>query len=126
MSLNYQLSDIADFKTVCFKDGYMIPTTKALCFLSLSCLYGTITEKNYEEVFQRIRVYERAIGAFHHDEKGPVYITLADVKMHIGLVLNVATETAAKFDKKMMRILRAEAREEMLRQGLFKAETVPA
>lgn len=84
--------------------------TFAFCFLSQSVMMGDITEKNYKEVYLRWYMIERASGARLQTATGePRYITLEDVKAHIGLKVNVAIESKAKFKNNLMRILREDA-----------------
>jgi hypothetical protein len=62
MSLNYDLSKIADHKKLCFtkvKGGFKIhPLTEALIFSTMFADMGKITEKNAREFATRLRAYE--------------------------------------------------------------------
>jgi len=132
MSLDYRLSDIDDYQNLCWlptgkvkKDGnpelYMNPVTHALIFLQMPILMGRITEKNYVEVFRRISMYEQCMGAFVSTNKGGYFITLQDVKDHIGLWTNVFEDTFPKFKKELMMRLERYAADE-IRSQLSKME----
>jgi hypothetical protein len=112
MSLNYELGEIPNYKEVCFYDvkddegkpaRRMKGVTESLIWLTIPCLFGVITEKNHVEIYRRIHAYEHARGAMRFDKEGnPVYVTLADVKAHIGLRTNVSTESEAAFKRELL------------------------
>jgi len=108
MSLNWNLKAVKDSDSFCFitafadGDGYkrgdriFNPLTKSLIFVTMSLDIGEITEKNYVEFFQRLRLYEDLFGQiirFGGDQwDGPERTSLDDVRRHIGLTTNVTTK----------------------------------
>lgn len=74
----------------------------ALIYTTLSVGMGEITEKNYKRFAARCRLYETLFGTLMHFLKKPVFITLADVKMFIGLKTNVGYETDAQWGKRVL------------------------
>lgn len=108
MSLNYELGKIKDWKTVTrataehddpgrgYKKGdeIMSPVTNTLIWCTLGIGMGEITEENVYEFYGRLRIQEALNGAYlrYHEEGGGIrdeYITLEQVKAHIGLTTNV-------------------------------------
>lgn len=121
MALNWQLDKIANYKQLCWKgegqEQRMNAVTNALIWLQIPILMGEITEKNHVEVFKRISMYEKTQGAFvRYHTTGDYFITLKDVKEHIGLKTNVREETFAKFKKELMIRIEREANDDVRRQ----------
>lgn len=118
MSLNWELSAIENWKELCFlpDDGGMKPKTYGLLMMSMCCGYSRITEKNYVDVFQRVQIYETTRGVFAQNSEGPMPVTLADVKAHIGLHVNATPRTVKQFNDNLMRVLWADAQHETRRQ----------
>lgn len=118
MALIWNLDGIKDWETVCITKGEgQKPKTYALIMLSMSCGYGNITEKNYVEIFERVQIYETMRGVFCQNAEGPMPITLADVRAHIGLYVNVSWATKTAFDKNLMRVMWDEAKWESRKQA---------
>jgi len=117
MSLNYDLSKIADHKKLCFtkvKGGFKIhPLTEALIFFTMFADMGKITAKNAREFAARLRAYELANGPMliYGKKKGkqpeePRYICEGDVREHIGLETNVfPMASRIKYTKKLGRMV---------------------
>lgn len=82
--------------------------TKAIALLTMPVGIGRITEKNYEEFFRRASAYESAVGAFITNWTGKEFVdepvTLADVKLRIGLWSNASPLTRAAFDRGLKQI----------------------
>jgi hypothetical protein len=100
MSLDFYLTDIKDYKTLCWiddpLDNVLNPVTDRLVWGCMAIGIGIITEKTYEEWYIRYRVW----CWIRHIEVG---ITLADVRAHIGLRTNVfPKETRNQFNKRHM------------------------
>jgi hypothetical protein len=109
MSLDYDLTKIADSDNVCFvkvKGGVRIrPLTEALIFFTVVADIGKITEKNAREFATRLRAYELVCGAICASDNEELTPESA-VRAHIGLETNVfPTGSRLKFGKKLARVL---------------------
>ena len=77
---------------------------------------GEITESNWEEFWTRLRLCEMAIGCFTSDgTDNRRFIAPNEVKAHIGLRANVTPISRSKFNHKVVRWLREDAKK-VLRQ----------
>lgn len=110
MSLNWNIQNINDYKHVCYytkDDGTEIlhPTTDAIIWLTLIIGIGTITEKNVDTFYSRVRAYELMRGAMLYDNMSrPDYIEYEDIIAHIGLVTNSSKSTDAQFRRHLMQM----------------------
>lgn len=91
----------------------MSVTTHCLIFASMNVGMRQITEANWEEFYTRLSTVEQVFGAFRQNEEGPAYFTPEDVKAHIGLSTNVGDESKAKFNAKVARWHRENARKSL-------------
>ena len=119
MSLDWNVAKVADYETLCWvehPDGSRTvnPVTEALVFYTLNVGMGAITAKNAEEFYFRVHQAETMFGAVLN-EWGPedeqprqVFISLDDVKAHIGLATNASNLTKSAFDKRLRERLRSE------------------
>jgi hypothetical protein len=100
MSLNWNLSEIKEYKEVCWStdnagDKRLNRVTDTLVWATMFVDLGEITEQNAPQFYARVHFLEIIQGgAFLYDpgEDGKPedrYITLADVEAHIGLSTNV-------------------------------------
>lgn len=110
MSLNYDLKNVADFKTKCFykgrTDGRLQPVTQALVFATMAVDLGAITEKNVNEWRWRLE-FLRSIGHgdwVYENDKSRSF-TSDEVRAHIGLRTNVCDTKRPAFMKRWMREL---------------------
>jgi hypothetical protein len=72
---------------------------------------GEITESNWEEFWTRLNLCEKAIGCFTSDgTDNKRFITPDEVKAHIGLRANVVPISRSKFNHKVVRWLREDAK----------------
>ena len=149
MSLDFNLTKIKDYKTVCYQefkgtreemearmqaqtffsgwrwsdDGQSLirlhPTTEALIFSTMTIMIGEITEKNWKDVLLRLRMYESTFEALRlqGEEREPVFFTAEEVKAHIGLKVNVKTESTAKFNGNMVRVIREQAQRSLAKEA---------
>lgn len=112
MSLNWDLTAIADNEKVCWienTDGTVAlnPVTNALIWASLMTNIGEITDKTAPEVYARAHMYEQVHGAwlsrYQDGERIERPFTKEDVRQHIGLKTNVwPMETRAKWLKRIL------------------------
>ena len=104
MALNWNVSKVENFKTVCYNaDGKVNGVTETLIWATMIIGMNGITEKNAEEFFFRISMREKLHGALRRDWSGEnpvdVFVTWDEVKTHIGLGTNATNMTRAKFIK---------------------------
>ena len=97
MSLNYDLSHIANWQELLDSSGCTAPTTEAVIFLTLFVGMNEITERNMVEFACRVHLFETFGDPLLKGPNGPVRLTLADVQRHIGLRTNANTLTRARF-----------------------------
>ena len=97
MSLNYDLSHIANWQELLDSSGCTTPTTEAVIFLTLFVGINEITEKNAVEFACRVHLFETFGDPLLKGPNGPVRLTLADIQRHIGLKTNATTLTRARF-----------------------------
>jgi len=72
---------------------------------------GEITESNWEEFWTRLRLCEMTIGCFTSDgTDNKRFITPDEVKAHIGLMINISPISRSKFNHKVVRWLREDAK----------------
>jgi len=115
MSLNWNVSKIADSNTVCFQhytengepQRRMTQSTELLIFTTMVVGFGRITESNYKEFFKRVALFERLHGAVRvkKDCRGKFVddpYTLEDIRQHIGLTTNVSEEKPAAWRKRII------------------------
>lgn len=87
MSLNWDVSKVKDWKD-------LDPTLRdTIIWATLVVDLGEITEKNWEEFYIRVHVWEGFLGAFLVGPDGPVPIKPDQVKRMIGMNTNVGNKT---------------------------------
>lgn len=120
MSINWDVSKIEDFEKK-FPDHVDADGTKhwngkfdCIIYYAWFTEFGAITEKNYEELYTRILMWDTVNGCLSQvveDGKATDYpLTLQDVKDAIGLWINVNYETMAHYQKKLSKALLEEAK----------------
>ena len=100
MSLNFSVKNIKDYdEHFTYKnDTQWHPLTETIAFISIPLMMNEITEKNYKEWYKRAHIWEHCIGAMRKRENGEeVYLTLKEVKSHIGFSVNVGPESFTAF-----------------------------
>ena len=115
MSLNWNVSKIADNNAVCFRhfeeDGEpqreLKQTTELLIYTTMVVGFGRITENNYKEFYKRVALFERLRGAVRvkKGDSGKFVddpYTLEDIRQHIGLTTNVSEEKPAAWRKRII------------------------
>ena len=117
MALHFDFGKVADYQRLTtdpLDENRWHPVADALVWLSLSCGYNHITEKNYKDIAKRIALYQMAGGAYfsYYEGEGDsknrvsIYITEEDVRRFIGMHTNASTKTAAQFNKLLIAIMR--------------------
>ena len=126
MALNWDISKVKDFKTVCWiktgevdEDGDELvrinPITDTLIWGLLEIGVGKITEANWPEVWMRLAMADGADGEgrlyeFDSDNKRVTRsLTMEEVHAHVGLCTNISYETPAVFYKKMKEKVKRQA-----------------
>lgn len=122
MSLNWDISKIANKDTVCFRqnadEGRVLRgLTERLIWGTLAVDLGRITKQNIVEWEERLQM----LGRVYQDDAW-TSITRAQLREHIGLETNVITQTRAAFMKKMSKALQREAREAAVRACIATAQ----
>lgn len=115
MSLNWNVSNIADSNAVCFRhfeeDGEpqreLKQSTHQLIFLTMVVGMGRITESNYKEFYKRVALFERLHGCVQvvfavRGKFVDAPYTLEDIRQHIGLTTNVSEEKPAAWRKRII------------------------
>jgi len=116
MSLNWDLTNVKDYEKLCYIELDEIneetgkpycqlqPLTNALIWAGIPVGLNGITEDNYVEWWHRLAALQSWHGAYLMDADGnDKVITLADVKAHIGLDVNVGTECIEYWWQKSVR-----------------------
>lgn len=91
MSLDYQLTDIPDYKAVCFVEEKMRGTTECIIFGTMAAGIGA-TAEHPDEFVWRVMFYEQLNGALGMGPDGPIPLPEEEIRKHIGLRTNVAYE----------------------------------
>lgn len=113
MSLDWNVSKVANMESVCFlhdaegKRTGINPITETLIFLTMIVDMGDFTTATEAQMFfARVNLYERLFGAMRYQaaEEGPdtpLFITYADVEAHRGLRTNVSKKSQTVWLKRM-------------------------
>lgn len=128
MSLNWNLGRIKDWETVCqvvadtddrmngvkAGDELLAPVTRSLIWATMAVDLGSITEANAGEFFARLRTIEATGDAFlrraERQDDPANWITLAEVRAHIGLSTNVTTQRAGAWWKRTAERMEGDAK----------------
>lgn len=100
MSLNWNLTAIADYETLCFigegEERRLNPVTDALIWYTLTVDIGQLTEKSFEEFFARMVIYDALRGPLLWEAGGYRSITREELRQHIGLNTNASFKVGAR------------------------------
>ena len=116
MALNWSIENVKQYnrlyrKVVKGEQGYSDTEVRKqlkqvpnhLIMLTMTIGMRDITDKNWEQFYNRIYAWERIVGVqfYSHKRKKltPMYITQDDVKRMIGLHTNASTMTPTQFKK---------------------------
>ena len=98
MSLNWNVSKVADHETVCFygegDDQQVRVSTERLIWGTMSIGMNEITKENFREFASRMSQLNVARGWPANQSE-----ILDSVKAHVGLWTNASSMSASKFDK---------------------------
>ena len=78
-------------------------TTMLIHLMGLFVGIGEITQKNYHQVYSRIKLWEDLNGAFLRLDNKPYKYTEDMIKSHIGLTTNSSLKTPAQFKKNCLK-----------------------
>lgn len=111
MSLNFDLTRIKDYETVCWKineqgERYMDPVTNALIWYTMTLDLGEILPRNVDEWYIRMWINDKLFGPLASTGKP---ITLDELMTHQGLRTNVVTRTRNQWMLRMKNSLYADA-----------------
>jgi hypothetical protein len=122
VSLNYDLRDVQENEHTTSEETHNDGTiqkwgrwTETLIFATMAVDMGEITEKNYQQFYQRHRWFLRAAGINPRDYTDAGYSEEV-VKAHIGLKTNVFTTTEAAYKKRLLSILMDSVDDEIRRE----------
>jgi len=123
MSLDFDTSKIANREEVTtspFDKNKWHPVTNALIWATMAVEMGEITEANAEEFARRLSLWQTVNGAWlEYNDGEAVYLTLEDVKLHIGLKTNVFPMMKPKqFAEKLVKLMEDRAKAVKNRDGL--------
>jgi len=136
MSLNWDVTNVKGFKELAYEDVGVVyedaggevrvrRAAESLIFATMFTGINTITEKNVEEFFLRIYMWEKSFGALRFSNGEPKFFTLKEIVPFIGLKTNASPLTKAQFKNNLARSLREMAeREVRLQSGEIKREKV--
>jgi hypothetical protein len=111
MPLDWNVGKVKDYKTLCFEPDPEDPTEQRVTVTTWKLIEAThfvvrmssITEKNAEEFFRRLNLYETTFHTlryrFTEGKREPLFYTLDEVKAHIGLYTNSSTKTKRQWER---------------------------
>ena len=107
MALNYNLQQIENFDNLYVeeKDGMFSLNRVAhtIIFHCMSVGISEITEKNWEQFYDRVTMWEKIYGTQFLDSetRQPIYTSKEDVKSMIGLKTNASLSSKSEFLKRL-------------------------
>lgn len=96
MSLNYDMSKVAEYEEILDKEFTLC---RDFIFYTMSTGINEITEDNYADVFARIKTLETKYGKSLMTDEGDSIYTLDTVRRFIGLWTNASRLTAKEWVK---------------------------
>lgn len=100
MSLNFNLSNIKNYETVCYnEDGTLRGLTTGLIYMMPVIGMSGITTATAKTVYLRLATYETLFGPVRGYER----VTLKQVLAHVGLTANVEPESDAKWERRILK-----------------------
>lgn len=112
MALTWDVREVANYQYVTTspstrdkEEQQWHPVTNAIVMAGMVCGYGQITEANYKKVAKRLAQYQMLSALLGYQDMPEVYVTEEDVKLHIGLKMNVAATSDAAWHKHLLNLL---------------------
>lgn len=105
MALHWTLERIPNHETLCWDDRddgkkVMNGTTETLIWATMATNINQITEKNADEFYARISLYERLNGSLRRNpDLSDCFVSPEEVRAHIGLGTNATNMTQARWLK---------------------------
>ena len=109
MALTWDLTKINDYENVCWNrddegNTTLNPATESLIWLSMGIGMNSINEKNADEFYSRVCIYEKMFNGMrslvNDDNKiERICVTPEEVHAHIGLRTNASVYTPSQFRK---------------------------
>lgn len=115
MSLDFDVSAVKDFQNVTtapherFGKAQWHPVTEVLVWATIPCGFNAITEKNLDEVWDRVNIWQMMNGSLLNGPKGGIHLSKRDVEMHVGLRTNATKKTRTEFMKTIERVAKERA-----------------
>lgn len=113
MSLNWNISKVENSETVCFTgsgdERQLTPLTNRIIWETMLVDIGEITEENAFEFAVRSALLCDLYATASIERQQP--LSLAEVKMHIGLTTNVATISRSRWITRMKKALEVRVKE---------------
>ena len=123
MSLDWSVEKVKNYKEVCWVDDgpdtvRVNPITEAIIWGLLEIDMGSITDKNWRDVWMRLTIMDavREEGRIRYlDEESDKFVTRSitkeEVISHIGLSTNVSNKPSTAFYKKVKQIVERETKD---------------
>jgi len=109
MSLNWDVRNVKE-EVVWNEHGKMNPRPYVLIWSTLVIQLSSITEKNVDEFYRRLNLWQYNVAHLLVDDEGkPDYLTIQDVRDMIGLKVNVIGITRLAWDRYFKDVLFREA-----------------
>lgn len=125
MSLNWDVTEIEGFKDLIYekvsensKELRVRRLAESLIFATLFTGINSITEKNVQEFFLRIYMWEKCFGALRFVDGEPKFFDLGEIVPFTGLRTNATPLTKAQFKNNLARSLREMAEREARLQAM--------
>jgi hypothetical protein len=109
VSLDFRVTDIKDYEKVChvvLEDGSKkwSAVTSGIVHTCMGIGMGVITDKTWEEFYERTHMWEKCFGPILIRDNEPEFLTPAEIHAHIGLWTNVYPKiSTAEFLKRIHR-----------------------
>ena len=104
MSLNWDVRKVRD-GVVWDAEGKMKPRANVIIWSTIAIQLGEITEKNVDEFYRRLNLWQYGVSPLLTYGGEPYYLTLEDVRDMIGLKVNAISITAKAWDRHFKDVL---------------------
>ena len=105
MPLNFDVSQVKDYKTLCtdpHDSKKWHPVTNCLIHKTMAVDLGDINERNVDEWWYRVRLLQLLDGPdFEFNDGQKFCLTYRDIKAHVGLRTNVTTKARTYWLKRL-------------------------